>query len=92
MKPLEGLHSCILHGHIFGMAHVMSKALKEKGKGKVWASSRFHVSAFEYPAFGMAYNQVDALIIILDKSTTAMTVCRSIRGRLYADGIETKQV
>ncbi len=34
MKPLEGLHSCICMGASVGMAHGMSKALKEKGKVK----------------------------------------------------------
>ena len=35
MKPLEGLHSCVCMGASIGMAHGMSKALKDKGKGKV---------------------------------------------------------
>ncbi|MBA4323177.1 MAG: indolepyruvate ferredoxin oxidoreductase subunit alpha, partial [Odoribacter sp.] len=35
MRPLEGLHSCICMGASIGMAHGMSKALKDKGKGKV---------------------------------------------------------
>ena len=75
MKPLEGLHSCICMGASIGMAHGMSKALKEKGKGKVVGvigDSTFLHSGIT-PLLNMAYNNSDALIIILDNSTTAMT-------------------
>jgi len=75
MKPLEGLHSCICMGASIGMAHGMSKALKEKGKGKVVGvigDSTFLHSGIT-PLLDMAYNRSDALIIILDNSTTAMT-------------------
>ncbi|MHB8138327.1 MAG: indolepyruvate ferredoxin oxidoreductase subunit alpha [Smithellaceae bacterium] len=75
LKPLEGLHSCICMGASIGMAHGMSKALKEKGKGKVVGvigDSTFLHSGIT-PLMNMAYNNSDALIIILDNSTTAMT-------------------
>jgi indolepyruvate ferredoxin oxidoreductase alpha subunit len=75
LKPLEGLHSCICMGASIGMAHGMSKALGEKGKGKVVGvigDSTFLHSGIT-PLLNMVYNNSDALIIILDNSTTAMT-------------------
>ena len=75
MKPLEGLHSCICMGASIGMAHGMSKALKEKGKGKivgVIGDSTFIHSGIT-PLLNMAYNKSNAVIIICDNSTTAMT-------------------
>lgn len=75
MKPLEGLHSCICMGASIGMAHGMSKALKEKGKGKivgVIGDSTFIHSGIT-PLLNMAYNKSNALIVICDNSTTAMT-------------------
>ena len=75
MKPLEGLHSCICMGASIGMAHGMSKALKEKGKGKVVGvigDSTFIHSGIT-PLLNMAYNRSDAVIVILDNRTTAMT-------------------
>ena len=75
MKPLEGLHSCICMGASIGMAHGMSKALKDKGKGKVVGvigDSTFIHSGIT-PLLNMAYNKSDAVIVICDNSTTAMT-------------------
>lgn len=75
MKPLESLHSTICMGASIGMAHGMSKALKEKGKGKivgVIGDSTFVHSGIT-PLLNMAYNRSNALIIISDNSTTAMT-------------------
>ncbi len=77
MKPLSGLHSCICMGASVGMAHGMSKALKEKGKGKivgVIGDSTFVHSGIT-SLLNMTYNKRkrDALIIICDNSTTAMT-------------------
>lgn len=85
MKPLEGLHSCICMGASIGMAHGMSKALKEKGKGKVVGvigDSTFLHSGIT-PLLDMAYNNSDALIIILDNSTTAMTGMQEHPGTGY---------
>ena len=85
MKPLEGLHSCICMGASIGMAHGMSKALKEKGKGKVVGvigDSTFLHSGIT-PLLNMAYNNSDALIIILDNSTTAMTGMQEHPGTGY---------
>ncbi|HYA13321.1 MAG TPA: indolepyruvate ferredoxin oxidoreductase subunit alpha [Syntrophales bacterium] len=75
MKPLEGLHSCICMGASVGMAHGMSKALKDKGKGKVVGvigDSTFIHSGIT-PLLNMAYNKSDAVIVICDNRTTAMT-------------------
>ncbi len=95
MKPLEGLHSCICMGASIGMAHGMSKALKEKGKGKVVGvigDSTFLHSGIT-PLLNMAYNNSDALIIILDNSTTAMTGMQEHPGTGYTlMGKETKKV
>jgi indolepyruvate ferredoxin oxidoreductase, alpha subunit len=75
MKPLEGLHSCICMGASIGMAHGMSKALGEKGKGKivgVIGDSTFIHSGIT-PLLDMAYNRSNAVIVICDNRTTAMT-------------------
>lgn len=75
MKPLDGLHSCICMGASIGMAHGMSKALGEKGRGKVVGvigDSTFLHSGIT-PLLNMAYNHSDALIVICDNLTTAMT-------------------
>jgi indolepyruvate ferredoxin oxidoreductase, alpha subunit len=75
MKPLEGLHSCICMGASIGMAHGMSKALGEEGRGKivgVIGDSTFLHSGIT-PLLDMAYNRSDAVIVICDNSTTAMT-------------------
>jgi len=85
LKPLEGLHSCICMGASIGMAHGMSKALKEKGKGKVVGvigDSTFLHSGIT-SLLNMAYNNSDALIIILDNSTTAMTGMQEHPGTGY---------
>ena len=85
LKPLEGLHSCICMGASIGMAHGMSKALKEKGKGKVVGvigdSTSLHSGITSL--LNMAYNNSDALIIILDNSTTAMTGMQEHPGTGY---------
>jgi indolepyruvate ferredoxin oxidoreductase alpha subunit len=95
MKPLEGLHSCICMGASIGMAHGMSKALKEKGKGKVVGvigDSTFLHSGIT-SLLNMAYNNSDALIIILDNSTTAMTGMQEHPGTGYTlMGKEAKKV
>jgi indolepyruvate ferredoxin oxidoreductase, alpha subunit len=95
MKPLEGLHSCICMGASIGMAHGMSKAMKEKGKGKVVGvigDSTFLHSGIT-SLLNMAYNKSDALIIILDNSTTAMTGMQEHPGTGYTlMGKEAKKV
>ena len=75
MKPLEGLHSCICMGASVSMAHGMSKALKDKGKGKVVGvigDSTFVHSGIT-PLLNMVYNKSNAVIVICDNRTTAMT-------------------
>ncbi len=75
MKPLEGLHACICMGASIGMAHGMSKALGKKGKGKVVGvigDSTFVHSGIT-PLLNMAYNHSNALVVICDNKTTAMT-------------------
>lgn len=95
MKPLEGLHSCICMGASIGMAHGMSKAMKEKGKGKVVGvigDSTFLHSGIT-PLLNMAYNGSNALIILLDNSTTAMTGMQEHPGTGYTlMGKATKKV
>jgi len=85
MKPLEGLHSCICMGASIGMAHGMSKALREKGQGKVVGvigDSTFIHSGIT-PLLNMAYNKSNAVIIICDNSTTAMTGMQEHPGTGY---------
>jgi indolepyruvate ferredoxin oxidoreductase alpha subunit len=75
MEPLNGLHSCICMGASIGMAHGISKALREKGKGKVVGvigDSTFVHSGIT-PLLNMAYNKSNAVIVICDNRTTAMT-------------------
>ena len=75
MEPLSGLHSCICMGASIGMAHGMSKALRAKGKGKVIGvigDSTFVHSGIT-PLLNMAYNKSDAVVVICDNRTTAMT-------------------
>jgi indolepyruvate ferredoxin oxidoreductase alpha subunit len=75
MKPLEGLHSCICMGASIGMAHGMSKVLGEKGRGRVVGvigDSTFLHSGIT-PLLNMAYNKSEAVIVIADNRTTAMT-------------------
>jgi len=75
MKPLEGLDSCICMGASIGMAHGMSRALKDKGKGKivgVIGDSTFIHSGIT-SLLNTVYNQSNAVIVIADNSTTAMT-------------------
>ncbi len=95
MKPLEGLHSCICMGASIGMTHGMSKAMKEKGKGKVVGvigDSTFLHSGIT-PLLNMAYNGSNALIILLDNSTTAMTGMQEHPGTGYTlMGKATKKV
>ncbi|HON57915.1 MAG TPA: indolepyruvate ferredoxin oxidoreductase subunit alpha [Smithella sp.] len=95
MKPLEGMHSCICMGASIGMTHGMSKAMKEKGKGKVVGvigDSTFLHSGIT-SLMNMAYNQSDALVIILDNSTTAMTGMQEHPGTGFTlMGNETKKV
>ena len=95
MKPLEGLHACICMGASIGMAHGMSKAMGEKGKGKVVGvigDSTFLHSGIT-SLMNMAYNNSDALIIILDNSTTAMTGMQEHPGTGYTImGKEAKKV
>lgn len=85
MKPLSGVHSTICMGASIGMAHGMSKALKEKGKGKivgVIGDSTFIHSGIT-PLLDMAYNKSNAVIIICDNSTTAMTGMQEHPGTGY---------
>jgi indolepyruvate ferredoxin oxidoreductase alpha subunit len=75
MKPLEGIHYCICMGASIGMAHGMSKALKEKGRGKVVGvigDSTFLHSGIT-SLLDVAYNRSDVVIVICDNRTTAMT-------------------
>jgi len=75
MKPLSGMDSCICMGASIGIAHGMSKALGPKGKGKVVGvigDSTFIHSGIT-TLLNAAYNRSDAVFIIADNRTTAMT-------------------
>lgn len=75
MKPLSGMDSCICMGASIGIAHGMSKALGPKGKGKVVGvigDSTFIHSGIT-TLLNTAYNRSDAVFIIADNRTTAMT-------------------
>ncbi|HAJ25932.1 MAG TPA: indolepyruvate ferredoxin oxidoreductase subunit alpha, partial [Syntrophus sp. (in: bacteria)] len=95
MKPLEGMHSCICMGASIGMAHGMSKALKEKGKGKVVGvigDGTFLHSGIT-PLLNMAYNQGEAVIVICDNRTTAMTGMQEHPGTGYTlQGAKAKEL
>ncbi|MDQ5985655.1 MAG: hypothetical protein CSYNP_01369 [Syntrophus sp. SKADARSKE-3] len=95
MKPLEGLHSCICMGASIGMAHGMSKALTDKGAGKVvgvLGDSTFLHSGIT-PLLNMAYNKGDAVIVICDNRTTAMTGMQEHPATGYTlQGEKTKEV
>ena len=95
MKPLEGLHSCICMGASIGMAHGMSKALKEKGAGKVvgvLGDGTFLHSGMT-GLLNMAYNKGDAVIVICDNRTTAMTGMQEHPATGYTlQGEKTKEV
>ena len=95
MKPLEGLHSCVCMGASIGMAHGMSKALKDKGKGKVVGvigDSTFIHSGIT-PLLNMAYNKSNAVIVICDNRTTAMTGMQEHPGTGYTlQGEKTKEL
>jgi indolepyruvate ferredoxin oxidoreductase alpha subunit len=95
MKPLEGLHSCICMGASIGMAHGMSKALKGKGKGKVVGvigDSTFIHSGIT-PLLNMSYNKSDAVIVICDNRTTAMTGMQEHPATGYTlQGEKTKEI
>jgi len=95
MKPLEGLHSCICMGASIGMAHGMSKALKDKGAGKIVAvlgDSTFLHSGIT-PLLDMAYNQGEAVVVIADNRTTAMTGMQEHPATGYTlQGLKTKEV
>jgi len=73
MKPLEGMGSCICMGASIGMAHGMDKALEEKGKvvGVIGDSTFIHSGIT--PLLNMVYNRSNAVVVICDNRTTAMT-------------------
>ncbi len=73
MKPLEGMGSTICMGAGVGMAHGMDKALGEKGKvvGVIGDSTFIHSGIT--PLLNMVYNRSNAVVVICDNRTTAMT-------------------
>ncbi len=73
MKPLEGLDSCICMGASVGMAHGMDKALEQKGRvvGVLGDSTFIHSGIT--PLLNMVYNRSNAVVVICDNRTTAMT-------------------
>ncbi len=73
MKPLEGLDSCICMGASVGMAHGMDKVLEGKGRvvGVLGDSTFIHSGIT--PLLNMVYNKSNAVVVICDNRTTAMT-------------------
>lgn len=95
MKPLEGMHSCICMGASIGMAHGMSKVLKEKGKGKVIGviGDGTFIHSGITPLLNMAYNQGEAVIVICDNRTTAMTGMQEHPATGYTlQGVKAKEL
>ncbi|MEI7636586.1 MAG: indolepyruvate ferredoxin oxidoreductase subunit alpha [Syntrophus sp. (in: bacteria)] len=95
MKPLEGMHSCICMGASIGMAHGMSKALKEKGKGKVVGviGDGTFIHSGITPLLNMAYNLGEAVIVICDNRTTAMTGMQEHPATGYTlQGVKAKEL
>ena len=75
LPPLSAMDACVCMGASISMAHGMSKALGEAGKGKVVAvlgDSTFMHSGIT-GLLNMVYNGTYASVIILDNRTTAMT-------------------
>ena len=95
MKPLEGMHSCICMGASVGMAHGMSKALKEKGRGKVVGviGDGTFIHSGITPLLNMAYNLGEAVIVICDNRTTAMTGMQEHPATGYTlQGVKAKEL
>lgn len=93
LKPLEGLDSCICMGASVGMAHGMSRALGEKGKvvGVIGDSTFVHSGIASL--LNMAYNRSNAVIVICDNRTTAMTGMQDHPGTgLTLQGEATKEL
>ena len=83
--PLNVVNCNICMGSSIGSAHGMSKALGEKGKGKivgVIGDSTF-LHAGIHPLMDMSYNKSYATIIILDNRTTGMTGSQEHPGTGY---------
>jgi indolepyruvate ferredoxin oxidoreductase, alpha subunit len=95
MKPLSGMDSCICMGASIGIAHGMSKALGPKGKGKVVGvigDSTFIHSGIT-TLLNVAYNRSDAVIIIADNRTTAMTGMQEHPATGYTlQGVKAKEL
>ncbi len=75
LPPLSAMDSCVCMGASIGIAHGMSKALGEAGKGKVVSvigDSTFIHSGLN-SLINTVYNKDNATIIILDNRITAMT-------------------
>ncbi len=75
LPPLFAMDSCVCMGASIGVAHGMSKALGEKGEGKivgVLGDSTFVHSGIT-GLINMVYNKSYATVIILDNRITAMT-------------------
>ncbi|MDT8335675.1 MAG: thiamine pyrophosphate-dependent enzyme, partial [Desulfurivibrionaceae bacterium] len=75
LPPLSAMDSCVCMGASIGIAHGMSKALGEAGKGKVVAvigDSTFIHSGLN-SLINTVYNKDNATVIILDNRITAMT-------------------
>ncbi len=76
LPPMNAMHLCICMGASISAAHGMAKVGMEAGnRGKpvaVIGDSTFFHSGMT-GLLGMAYNGADALVVIMDNRTTAMT-------------------
>ncbi|MFO7605742.1 MAG: indolepyruvate ferredoxin oxidoreductase subunit alpha [Desulfurivibrionaceae bacterium] len=75
LPPLSAMDSCVCMGASIGIAHGMSKALGDEGKGKVVSvigDSTFIHSGLN-SLINTVYNKDNATVIILDNRITAMT-------------------
>ena len=75
LPPLSAMDSCVCMGASVTVAHGLSKALGEEGRGKVVAvlgDSTFMHSGIT-GLLNTVYNRSTATVIILDNRTTAMT-------------------
>jgi len=83
--PLSVVNSNVCMGSSIGAAHGMSKALGEKGKGKIVAvigdSTFLHAGV--HPLMNVVYNKSYATTILMDNRTTGMTGSQEHPGTGY---------
>lgn len=70
-KPFETQHTCFEMGGSIGVAHGLSKVVKNPVIAVIGDSTFFHAGI--PPALNIVYNKGRALVLVLDNLTTAMT-------------------